>query len=237
MTLIAFNQVSKRFATGRRENIALRDVSLHVERSELVAVYGLRRSGRTTLLRVAAGIEKPDQGTVTFDGQDLGRCRDGILGQDIAYANTQFMPSQGGTVLEQVTVGLLAHGIPLSEARVRAARALDRVDASIYADLDPRLLDPAELVRIGLARALVTVPRLLLIDDPINGVDLLQRDPILALIRSIARAGIAVLMTVSDVVTVADRLLSIDGGVLRGDVVPRGGHVVELSRKRRNPSG
>jgi ABC-type multidrug transport system ATPase subunit len=236
MSLLTLENVTKRFSTGRREHVALRDVSLDIEPGELVGVWGLRRSGRTTLLRVAAGIEAPDEGVVAFAGQDLARDRSGVLGNEIGYTNVQFMPSHGGTVVDHVAVGLLASGIPLDRARGHAYQALARVGAGDCADLDPRLLDPAETARVGLARAIVTKPRLLLVDDPTNGVDLLQRDPILALIRSFADDGVAVVLTVGDIVTIADRMLSIDEGELRGDVAPEPALVVPLRAAVGRPS-
>lgn len=151
-----------------------------------------------------------------------------MLGSEIGYLTSAFAPSHGATVLDHVALGLLAAGMPLERARSRAHDALARVDATACADLDPRLLDAAEVARVGLARTLVAQPRLLLLDDPINGVDLLQRDPILALIRSIADEGVAVLLAVSDAVTIADRVLSIDEGRLRGDVAPEPAQVVHL---------
>jgi ABC-type multidrug transport system ATPase subunit len=237
MSLLVLQSVTKRYSNGRREYVALRDVSLDVGPGELVAVWGLRRSGRTTLLRVAAGMESPDEGTARFEGSDLTRDRDSLLGSRIGYCNVSFMAAQGGAVVDHVAVGLLAHRVPRARARARAYAALERVGASASADLDPRLLDPAELTRVGMARALVTEPRLLLLDDPTNGVDLLSRDPLLGLVRSIADDGIAVLMTVSDVITIADRLLSLDDGELRGDVAPEPAQVVRLRPARAEPSG
>lgn len=228
MTLLVLESVSKCYSAGRRERLALRDVSLDIAAGELVCVWGLRRSGRTTLLRVSGGLEAPDEGTVWFDGRDLSKERDRLLGTAIGYVNPSFSPSHGGTVLDHVAVGLLARGLSLQQARARAHDALARVEASDCAELDVRLLDAAELTRAGLARALVTGPRVLLLDDPTNGVDLLQRDPLLAVIRSLASEGMAVLMTVSDAVTIADRMLSIDDGRVRGEAAVEPAPVVQL---------
>lgn len=227
MTLLALRDVTKRYSTRRREVVALRDVSLEVDPGELVSVWGMRRSGRTTLLRVAAGIEQPDDGRVAFAGEDLAVARP-PLGTAIGYTNLNFIAAQGSTVVEQIAVGLLATGTRLDDARARAFEALDRVGLRACSALDARALDPAEQVRAALARALVSRPRLLLIDEPTNGVDLLQRDPILALIRSIADEGIAVLLTVGEVVNIADRALSIDEGELRGAAVAEAASVVPL---------
>lgn len=237
MTLLVLDSVTKRYSTDRREHVALRDVSLDIAPGELVAVWGTRHSGRTTLLRVASGMEPPDSGIIRFDGHDLCRHRADLLGREIAYANRHFMAGQGGAVVDHVAVGLLAQAVPRNRARARAFGALERVGAADLADLEPRLLDPAEAVRVGLARALITRPRLLLIDDPTNGVDLLQRDPLLHLIRSIPDDGAAVLMTIGEAVTVADRVLTIDRGELRGDTVPTQGQVVPLRTVRAEPAG
>lgn len=232
MSLLVLDSVTKRYTSTRRERIALRDVSLDVAPGEMVAVWGIRRSGKTTLLRVAAGMEAPDEGAVRFDGRDLRESGPGLLGTQIGYCNVNFMAAQGGTVVDHVAVGLLASGVARDRARARADAALARVDASACADLDPRLLDPGELTRIGIARALVAEPRLLLFDEPTSGIDLLQRDPLLELIRSLADGGIAVLMAVGEAITVADRVLSIDDGELRGDVAPQQASVVPLRRSR-----
>jgi ABC-type multidrug transport system ATPase subunit len=230
MSLLVLEHVTKRFTSGQRETLALHDVSLDIAAGECVAVYGLRRSGRSTLLRVAAGMLPPDEGAVRFRGDDLARGHAGALGTEIGYCNPGFNPAQGGSVADHVAVALLARGVGRLPARARADAALARTGVTVCANLDPRELHPEELVRAGIARALVTEPRLLLLDEPTNGVDALERDAILELVRSIADDGAAVLMTVGEPVAGADRVLAIDGGELRGQVVPEPAPVVPLRR-------
>jgi ABC-type Mn2+/Zn2+ transport system ATPase subunit len=232
MSLPLMERVTKHFSAGRREYAALRAVSFDIAAGEFVAVWGLRRSGRTTLLRVAAGIEQPDEGVVLFDGRSVAEHRGARLGSEIAYFSTHFPAAHGGTVSDHVAVPLIARCGHRQRARARAEAMLRRVEALECARREPRELDPSELVRVGLARALMTEPRLLLLDEPINGVDLMQREPILALIRSLGDEGVAVLMTVGDVVTEADRVLTISDGELRGDVVPADAPVVPLRAPR-----
>ena len=71
MSLLELERVAKRYRDGQLERVVLREVSLDLDGGELAVVWGLRRSGRSTLLRVAAGIEAPDEGVVRFDGRDL----------------------------------------------------------------------------------------------------------------------------------------------------------------------
>jgi len=232
MSLLALDRVTKRYDAGGREVTALRNVSLDLAAGELVAVWGLRRSGRTTLVRIAAGIETPDEGAVLLDGLPIGERRRGALGRELAYVSTNFPAAQGGAVGDQVAVPLIARGVHRRRARAVAEETLRRVGAPDLGRREARELDPAELVLAGLARALMTSPRVLLLDDPTGGVDLIRRDEIHALIRTVADDGTAVLMTVGDAIEDADRVLSLTDGELRGDVAPASAPVVALRPPR-----
>ena len=98
---------------------------------------------------------------------------------------------------------------------------LERVGAAACAPLQPRELEPTERVRVAIAQALVAGPRLLLVDDPTRHVDLLEREAVLLLVRSIADGNVAVLMTTGEAMGVSgvDRALTISGGVLRSEAV------------------
>jgi len=235
MSLLVLEHATKRFTSGQRETVALDDVSLEVDPGDYVAIYGLRRSGRTTLLRVAAGILPLDAGAARFDGRDLRDRSTHPLGIAIGVCSPVFDPAHGGSVIDHVAVALLARGVGRRRACEQAEEALARTGASDCAHFEPRELRVDELVRAGIARALVTRPRLLLLDEPTSGVDVLQRDGILALLRRFADAGTAVLMTVGEPVVGADRVLSLDGGCVRGHVAPEQASVVPLRSRRVEP--
>ncbi|HYB23549.1 MAG TPA: ATP-binding cassette domain-containing protein [Solirubrobacteraceae bacterium] len=232
MSLLSIEHVTKRYRRGRLERVAIRDVSLEVERGELVAVWGARFSGRSTLLRVAAGIEAPEAGSVTFEGRDLARSRNSVLGRGIGYCQLGSSAAQHGLVIEHVAAGLLAQRTVPRQARRRGQELLFRVGAEHCARLECHELAGSEVVRVAIASALVTAPALLVIDEPTSGVDLLERDPLLALLRSIANEGTAVLMSTGDAqgLSGVDRALSMDNGELRGEVRPGRAHVVPLRR-------
>jgi putative ABC transport system ATP-binding protein len=236
MSLLALEGISMRYRRGPRERVALKDVSLQLEPGELAVVWGLRGSGRSTLLRVSAGIEAPATGVVRFDGQNLADTGEEVLGTGIGYCPTRSRPGEGQPVLEQVTVALLARGLPVAEARSRALTALERVDATRLARLRLGELDSAEAVRVALARALALRPRLLMIDEPTKGVDLLERDGILVLLRSLADEGIAVLATAgeSTALSGADRALALSEGSLRSAPKPELAAVLPLRRAARH---
>jgi putative ABC transport system ATP-binding protein len=230
MGLLELERVGKRYRRGRREHVALADVSLTIAPGELVAVWGLSRSGRTTLLRVAAGLERPDAGRVRFDGDVLAE--HGKLGLDerIGFVQTDMAAAGGQAIVDYVAMPLLARGIAPAAAIARPALELERVGASPCAQLQARDLDATELLRVAIAQALVVVPRLLLVDDPTRNVDMLEREAVLALLRAIADGGTAVLMTTGEAIGVAgvDRALTISDGALRAQVAQPLAPVVPL---------
>jgi putative ABC transport system ATP-binding protein len=215
MALLELEHVSKRFGRGSGERIALHDVTLELEHGELVGVWGRRRSGRSTLLRVVAGIELPDEGVVRIEGRTL----DGARAQ-VRFCRRSFRAAEGNTVLEQLTTGQLTRGASVSAARAQARHALARLGAQHAAPLRPAELDGAEAIRVAIARALVREPKLLVIDEPTLGAELTARDEILALLRELANEGIAVLYSATDssTLTGADRAVSLAKGSLGGEL-------------------
>jgi len=230
MTLLALDGVRVRHSEGGRERVVLRDVSLDLDAGELAVVWGLRRSGRSTLLRVAAGLAAPDAGAVRFDGRDLAAHRERLLGDGIGYVQRRLRWAEGQSVLDQATGALLARGLAPSAARMRARAALERAGAERCAGLRLGKLDAGEAVRVALARALALEPRLLVVDEPTKGVDLMERDEILRLLRSLADGGMAVLASTGDSAALsgADRTLALSDGELRGSVTPELAQVVPL---------
>lgn len=230
MSLLELEHVGKCY--GRlNEHVVLRDVSLQIEAGEMVAIWGTRRSGRSTLLRVAAGIETPDTGAARFEGRDLGDHRDQVLGDGIGYCRRTFRASEGRLVLDHLIVGLIARGVPLSQAASRACAALERAEVCCCAALRPVELDRAEAVRAAIARALVLEPKLLIIDEPTIGVDLLARDGILMLLHSLARDGVAILASTGDSPGLSGaRALTLSDGELHGPKARELATIVPLRR-------
>jgi ABC-type lipoprotein export system ATPase subunit len=229
MSLLSIQEVGKRYRRGHREYVALRGVSLSVEHGELVCVLGTRKSGRSTLLRIAAGLERPDHGKVRFEGVEVSSVGN-VIGRRIGYCRTSFSALEGECVLDHVATGLLAQDVAPRSARRAAEHVLSRMGAADCVHLKPHELDGAECVRVGIARALVCSPTLLVVDEPTAAVGLLQSDPILRLLRTVADEGIAVLMSTGDAMCLsgADRAMSLDEGELRGELQPSEADVVPL---------
>jgi ABC-type multidrug transport system ATPase subunit len=236
MTTLLLDAVGKRFRHGGVDRVALDDVSLELDAGEVVGVWGRRRSGRTTLLRVAAGIAEPDQGAVRVDGVDLwhdDRRQQRAVRQRIAVWYPLFLRDHGRRLYRQVAIPSRRGRRSTQRAWTDAHTALDRVGIGDCARAPIGELDHRETARAALARALVMRPTLLVLDEPMAGLDALEAERLMELVITIAREDrIAVLVSGSEVGQLAgvDRHLSIAGGVVRGATVPTPGDVIELRR-------
>jgi ABC-type multidrug transport system ATPase subunit len=220
MALLELSEVDKRYGRGQLERLALRNVSLELDTGELLAVWGRRNSGRSTLMRIAAGLEAPDEGTVRLDGGDLNARGGEELRGRIRYCRKTYRATEGQLVVDRLITTQLARGVRGPAARARAHDALERANASHCATMRPGELDITEAVLVGIARSLVHQPRLLVIDEPTLGVDLFERDRILSLLRGLVDDGVSVLMSVGETTCLAgaDRALSLADGELHGEL-------------------
>lgn len=239
MPVLALDRVTRRHRVGRERIDVLDAVSLEVWPGEIVAILGPHRVGKTTLLRVIAGIEAPDVGSVRLDGEQIGAlpasARTRRL-RAVGFAPKTWRVARGKPVLDHVALPLLAEGRPLVTALAKAHEALERAGAAHCAGAMADDLAPGDETRVALAQALVREPRLLLVDEPGVMAAADERDELLRLLRAIAAEDPrrALVMTARDVAGVAGagRVLTLDDGVLRGageppsaDVVPFPGGV------------
>jgi putative ABC transport system ATP-binding protein len=222
--LLQLTGVSRRLLDGARELTVLDGVSLDVQAGELVGVYGERRSGKSTLMRIAAGLELPDGGRVEFDGVDVGRLSLGARARlrrrgGLALARGDSGPLLGGQpVLEHVALPLTGDGVTLGESEGLARPVLEQVGAASLAHLRVDLLSLGDRIRVELARALVREPRLLLVDEPAVLPGPRDSRELQALLRALAREkGIAVVIASEDMTALAgvQRFLTLSDGRLR----------------------
>jgi ABC-type multidrug transport system ATPase subunit len=236
MTTLLLDTVVKRYRHGATQRLALDGVSLELDAGEVVGVWGRRRSGRTTLLRVAAGVEEPDSGAVRVDGIDLwhgDRGQRRVVRQRIAVWYPLFLRDHGRRLYRQVAIPSRRGRTSTQRAWADAHAALERVGIGDCARTPIGELDQRETARAALARALVMRPQLLVLDEPMAGLDVLEGERLMELVIEIARADrIAVLVSASEVGQLAgvDRHLSIAGGTVRGATAPMPADVIELRR-------
>jgi ABC-type lipoprotein export system ATPase subunit len=200
--LLEFERVTKGYPDGRQQIVVLDRVSFAVHAGDFVGVLGSRLTGKSTLLRLAAGIEGPDAGTVRLEGRDFARLpvreRDRLLRTRIGLLATEDnYPQEGERAVDLVALPLVSDGATLQEARSQARRMLDWSGAAEYADELAGELSVGERTRVMLALALVREPRLLLVDEPAVAPTLAERDELCALLRAGARERGAALVIAS----------------------------------------
>jgi ABC-type lipoprotein export system ATPase subunit len=201
--LLSLDRVSKRYWRGRHEIVVLDDVSFDIDTGEFAAIFGQRASGKTTLLRIAAGIEAADGGEVRFAGEDI-TARIKTQRRRSMHPRMGWMRRSGPflasmQMLDYVALPLL-DDVRYDEAHRRATRALRRIHADELARATWEELSDAERTLVMLAQAIVREPALLLADDPTMGLGVQERETVLGLLRTVAEEdGMAVLMTVPDV--------------------------------------
>jgi ABC-type lipoprotein export system ATPase subunit len=220
--VLRFEGVTRRQPDGVHQIAVLDRVSFTVNEGAFMGLFGMRRSGKSTLMRLAAGIELPDEGTVSFKGRSMSDMpaieREQLLRGPIAFVSPHdWRPKSGELVLDQVTLALASHGQPVADARRCARQALGWVAMLGRAGQPASSLSLGERMRVLLARALVRRPQLLLVDEPALVPNLAEREEIAALLRAIAGELQATLIVASEELAAlhsASVLMSISGGQL-----------------------
>lgn len=151
--------------------IVLDDVGLSLASGEIVGLLGRSGSGKSTLLRSIAGLIRPSQGTITFEGTKVTGTPDGIAMVFQSFALFPWL-----TVLENVELGLEAQGVSPAERRKRALSAIDLIGLDGFESAYPKELSGGMRQRVGLARALVVHPKVLLMDEPFSALDVLTAE-------------------------------------------------------------
>ena len=240
--LLSLRGVCKSYWRGPREKVVLADVSLDVHPGELVAVWGQRGAGKTTLAMVAAGLETPDGGVVCFNGLDLAEASRGrapLLHERIGWVQ-RIGPQSGEfrTVVDYVALPLLGKHSP-RDARRRASAMLKRLGIPGCAWESWESLTDGERTLVAVAHALVREPKLLIADDPTANLNVLQREEVTGLLRVAAdEEGLGVLITVPDMpqMAYADRVGSLsDGRLTMSRVSSEGdGNVIDFAGKQQS---
>lgn len=215
-TPLVLNGVTKRYG----QNTILNGLDLHIPAGQFVAVVGRSGGGKSTLLRLLAGLEKPQSGEILAGSTPLAQIQDDTR---MMFQDARLLPWK--TVIDNVGLGLKG------DWRDAARQSLAAVGLEDRATEWPAALSGGQKQRVALARALIHKPGLLLLDEPLGALDALTRLEMQALIESLWQSqGFTVLLVthdVSEAVAMADRVLLIEDGKIGLDLT------VDIPRPRR----
>ena len=179
------------------ETVVLDDVSLSLAHGEIVALLGPSGSGKSTLLRAIAGIIAPDAGTVEIDGSDVTHTPTHRRGVGMVFQDNQLFPHR--STLDNVAFGLKMEGVGRTERDERSARWLERVGLAGFADRRVTELSGGEAKRVALARTLAAEPSIVLLDEPLTGLDRELHDRLAReLVEILTTAAVTTLLVTHD---------------------------------------
>ena len=219
MSLLTLDHVGRSYDMGHVVVPALRDVSMSVERGEMVAILGPSGSGKTTMMSIIGCLDRPTSGRYELDGQDVGSLGDralaSIRSRTIGFVFQSYNLLPGTSALDNVATPLLYQGVGRRERVARAAAALERLGLGERLRHEPTELSGGEQQRVALARALVTNPALVLADEPTGNLPRHQGEEVLRLFRELHEAGNTILLiTHNPEVAAAERRIHLLDGVV-----------------------
>lgn len=208
--LLEIKDIKKSFKKqGSHELLVLDHVNFKLREGEVVALLGKSGSGKSTLLRIMSGLIRPNSGQVLFEGEPV---EEPIPNLTMVFQHFALLP--WCTVLENVELGLEARGVPREERRKRALQAIDVVGLDGFESAYPKELSGGMSQRVGIARALVVEPEILLMDEPFSALDVLTAEnlrsdliDILSSEKTNIKSTIIVTHNIEEAAFLADRIL------------------------------
>ncbi len=215
---LSLENISKTFPPrgGATEVNAVQDVTLHIERGELVTLLGPSGCGKTTTLRLIAGFEFPTAGRILLDGKEINALPPNLRDMSMVFQSYAIFPHLN--VFENVAYGLNVQHLSRAEIERRVAAVMQLVELTGYERRAPNQLSGGQQQRVALARALVMEPKVLLMDEPLSNLDAKLRESMRSEIRRIQRRlGITSVYVTHDQIeamTLSDRVVVMNRGVI-----------------------
>jgi iron complex transport system ATP-binding protein len=209
------------------DRAVLRDIDVGVAAGEVLGLIGPNAAGKTTLLRILAGLLDPEQGDVSFDGCALTAIPRPELARQVAYLEQDSTAHWPLTVRNVVAIGRMPHlgpwRRPSDADRTAVQAAMAEAEVTDLADRPVTALSGGERARVMLARVLAAAPRLLLADEPVAQLDPYHQIRVMELLRGLAGRGGGVLVVLHDLTLAArfcDRLILLAGGMTEAEGAP-----------------
>ena len=219
--MITFDRVSKLYPEGSR---ALADVSFTIERGTMVFLTGHSGAGKSTLLRLVMMLERASRGQVIVNGRNLSKTPDRLaplVRQSTGMIFQDHKLLKDKTVADNVALPLIIAGLKYSEIRKRVRASLDKVGLLDKEKAWPLTLSGGEQQRVGIARAIVSMPPLLLADEPTGNLDPNLSRELFGMFENVCEQGVTVLIASHDLDLIRQtrkRVLVLSAGRLADDI-------------------
>ena len=210
--------VSKTYRKSGRDILAVRELDLSIRAGEWLAVQGKTGHGKTTLLQLLGGLDRPTAGRVTFAGQDLATAPEAqvrrVRADSFGFIFQTFNLIPTLSAHENVEAALIPLGVHHTQRRERVAAALDSVGLVDRAQHLPGELSGGQQQRVAIARALAARPELVLADEPTSNLDLEAGERLLEVVQELHKAGTTVVLASHDprAITLPAHILKLEGG-------------------------
>ena len=200
--ILKLEHIYKDYIQGKLTVPVLKDVSLHVEEGEYVAIMGPSGSGKSTLMNIVGCLDRPTSGTYELAGEDVLSLNENKLADvrlnkiGFVFQNFQLLPRM--TALDNVALPLVYAGVRKKARRERAREALIRVGLEERVNFTPTQLSGGQKQRVAIARAMVNKPKILLADEPTGALDSKSSAQVMELFAQLNAEGVTVVMITHD---------------------------------------
>ena len=195
--MLELKNVSKWYNTGSNRTFILKDINMRVKEGEFISIMGPSGSGKSTLLNIIGMLDDPSEGEYTFMGEPVHKMkekqRSKLYKQHIGFVFQAYHLIDELTVYENIETPLIYQDIKSSERKAMVADILDRFQIVGKKDLFPTQLSGGQQQLVGIARALIAKPKLLLADEPTGNLNSKQGEEIMELFRELNREGVAII--------------------------------------------
>ena len=191
--IIKTRELTKSYTSGDVTTDALRGVTLEIQKGSFTAIVGPSGHGKSTLMHLLGGLDRPTSGEVHLDGTDIGSLDNSRLaqlrGEKIGFVFQFFNLLQGLTAKENIEVAAMLAGVSEKEQSERAVRLLAQVGLSEKAESKPSQLSGGQQQRVAIARALANDPSILLMDEPTGNLDSAAEAEVMKILQDLHAAG------------------------------------------------
>ena len=222
--ILELNNIYKNYYQGKMEVPVLKDVSLHIEEGEYVAIMGPSGSGKSTLMNIIGCLDKPTEGSYILENKDILTLKDNDLSQvrlkSIGFVFQNFNLLQRQSAIDNVALPLLYAKVPKQKRNEIACKALERVGLEDRMEFKPNQLSGGQNQRVAIARAIVNNPKVLLADEPTGALDSQSGEQVMDIFRRLNQEGVTIVMITHEreIAEHANRIIMIRDGKIVDEI-------------------